>query len=262
MSSNVQPPDDSALNFGNYCVSFLDLLGQRAALRGQTLLPPTQSEEDRTALHRMLRNSVGSIAALQQRAETLIKSGEPNPDSELRAKIPSEQHALWDEMAKTKITTQRWSDGLVSFACLGDQEIKCHLNNVYSLFTLAGTLCFMGLASKKPIRGAIEIAWGVELHPGELYGAAIARAYELESEVADYPRIVIGPEMLKYLDLQCRNTNTDSFAQVDRELANLCRKMLLQDADGHVFLHYLGDTFRYAVTRATTLIFTPRLMHL
>lgn len=250
MPSNAQPLDDNTLNVGNYCVSFLDLLGQRVALRGQSLLPPTQSDDEKKELHKTLRSSIGSIAVLQQRAEDMVKASQPRPDSELRARLPPEQHVLWDEMQKTKITTQRWSDGLVSFACLGDQEVKCHMNNVYGLFTLAGSLCFMGLASKRPIRGAIEVAWGVELHPGELYGAAVARAYELESEVANYPRIVIGPQMLRFLDLHCRNPNIDPFARVDRELATLCRNMIVQDADGHYLLHYLGETFRYAVTTA------------
>lgn len=180
----------------------------------------------------------------------MLKASTPNPDSKLRASLPKELQDSWDEMQRTKLTTQRWSDGLVSFACLGDENIKCHLNDVYGLFTLAGSLCFMGLASKRPIRGAIEVAWGVELHPGEIYGAAVARAYELESYVAGYPRIVIGQEMLKFLDLQCQNPKTDPFSQFDRALATRCREMILKDADGHTFLHYLGPAFFHAVTHS------------
>ena len=251
MPDNLEPPETEALNVGNYCVSFVDLLGQRAALQGQGLLPPVRTEEEKKTLHATLRKTIGSIATLQRRAEDFVAASRPNPNSELRGMLPLEKHAVWDQMQKSKITTQRWSDGLVSFACLGDQEIKCHLNNVFALFGQTGSLCFMGLASKRPIRGAIEVAWGVELHPGELYGAAIARAYELESEVADYPRIVIGPEMLRFLDVQCRNPNDDPFAQTDRELAVLCRNMIVQDADGHFLLHYLGETFRQAITNTS-----------
>jgi hypothetical protein len=129
------------------------------------------------------------------------------------------------------------------FANLGDDQIKCQLNNVHRLFTLAGALCFIGLASRRPLRGAIEIAWGVELHPGELYGAAVARAYELESEVADYPRIVVGQQMLRFLDLQAQNPNPSPYDQFNKALATFCRNMLVQDADGHWILHYLGNVF-------------------
>jgi hypothetical protein len=233
---------------GNYAVGFVDLLGQRAALRGQSLLPSANTDAERKELFATLKASVGSISALQQHAETMLNASGPNENSKVRAQLSPEMHEQWDELQKSKVTTQRWSDGLMLFSNLGDTEVKCQLNNVYRLFTLLGTLCFIGLASKRPLRGAIEVSWGVELHPGELYGAAVARAYELESEVADYPRIVIGPHMLRYLDVQCENPGTEHYAVINRELAVLCRKMLIQDADGHWLLHYLGTTFINTVT--------------
>jgi len=103
MPSNDQPPDDNTLNVGNYCVSFLDLLGQRATLRGQTLLPPTKSENEKKERHKTLRSSIGSIAAMRRRAEDMIKASQPRPDSELRAQLSSEERELWDEMQKRKL---------------------------------------------------------------------------------------------------------------------------------------------------------------
>ena len=233
---------------GNYCVSFIDLLGQRDALRGQGLLPPFESEEERKKLHEILRNSIGSIIKLQKQAEDMLEGLKPNLDSPLRAALPPEQHATWDEMQRMRIKTQRWSDGLVSFVCLGDTDIKCQMNGVFGIFGLAGVLCLLGLATRQPIRGAIEVAWGVELHPGELYGAALARAYELESEIAQYPRIVVGPESVKILMAHAANLEQDVYSQADRNFAILCLEMLIQDADGHWLLHYLGDKFQSAIT--------------
>ena len=241
---------DIKLLAGNYCVSFIDLLGQRDALRGQGLLPPFESEEERNKLNGVIRNSVGAIIKLQEQAEEMLSEFlNPNPNSTLRAALPPEQHAVWDEMQLTRIKTQRWSDGLVSFMCLGDTDIKCRMNGVFGIFGLAGTLCLLGLATRRPIRGAIEVAWGVELHPGELYGAVVARAYELESEVAQYPRIVVGPETVKLLKAHAANPGQDLYSQNDRELATLCLSMLVQDADGHSILHYLGDNFQQSVSQ-------------
>lgn len=236
---------------GNYCVSFIDLLGQREALHKQALLPQPTSEDEKKALLHTLRSSIGSIASLQKQAESLLAASKPNKKSALRAQLSHDEQKLWDEMQLAKVTTQRWSDGLMSFACLGDKQVKCQMNNVFQLFGLAGTLCFIGLASKRPVRGALEIAWGVELHHGELYGAAVARAYELESEVAGYPRIVIGPEMLRFLDLHCKNPATDPFSQNDRALAQLCQDMIVEDADGHALLHFLGDTFQKSISTSS-----------
>lgn len=248
MTTDTKTPDRGWV-VHNYCVSFIDLLGQRDALRGQGLFKSIESEEQRKAFHDVFRNSIGAIIKLQERAENMLAPVlKQNLDSPRRAALPPEQHAIWDDMQRTRIETQRWSDGLVSFVCLGDTDIRCRMNGVFGIFGIAGALCLLGLATGRPIRGAIEIAWGVELHPGELYGPVVARAYELESETAQYPRIVIGPEAVRFLEAHAANTEQDVFSQTDRELAALCLNMLVQDADGHWLLHYLGDTFQFAVT--------------
>lgn len=250
MSISDTPADRNSLAVYNYCVSFIDLLGQRVAMHGQGLLPPFQSEEEKKRLNAILRGSIGAIVQLQEQAEGMMEIIlHPNPDSPFRAALRPEEHATWDAMQRTRVTTQRWSDGLVSFVCLGDKDVKCQMNGVFNLFGLAGTLCLLGLATRHPIRGAIEVAWGVEIHPGELYGPAIARAYELESEVAQYPRIVVGPETVKFLRAHSANFGPDPFSQNDRVLAHLCLSMLVQDADGHWLLHYLGNEFQGAVSK-------------
>ena len=244
-SDNPEEP----LQAGNYCVSFIDLLGQRKALEGQGLLPSFETETDQDQLNATLRKSVGAIIKLQSQAEEMLQPllG-PRLDSPFRAALPPEQHAIWDEMHFTRIKTQRWSDGLVSFLCLGDKDVKCRMNGVFALLGLAGTLCFLGLATRNPIRGAIDVAWGVELHPGELYGAAVARAYELESEVAQYPRIVVGVETMKLLQAHHATAGQDLYSQNDKALAGLCLNMLVQDVDGNWLVHYLGDEFQTAIS--------------
>ena len=240
---------DEPLQAGNYCVSFIDLLGQRKALEGQGLLPPFGTEAERIQLNATLRQSVGAIIKLQSRAEEMLQPLlSPRLDSPFRAALPPEQHAIWDEMHFTRVKTQRWSDGLVSFLCLGDKDVKCRMNGVFVLLGLAGTLCLLGLAARTPIRGAIDVAWGVELHPGELYGAAVARAYELESEVAQYPRIVVGIETVKLLQAHLANPEQDLYSQNDKALAALCLGMLAQDVDGNWLVHYLGEEFQNAIS--------------
>lgn len=153
-------------------------------------------------------------------------------------------------MQATRIKVQRWSDGLMPFVSMGDMDIKCRMNGIFGMFGLAGSLCLNGLATRRPIRGAIEVAWAAELHDRELYGAAVARAYELESEIAQYPRIVVGPEAVKLLEVHAQNPNQDIYSQNDRELAKICLAMVAQDDDGHWLLHYLGEQFQLAVSHS------------
>lgn len=250
MTTDTTEPDRNFFAY-NYCVAFVDLLGQKEALKDQGLLKQPETEEEKKVFHDILRNSIGAILKLQMRAEEMLKPIlHQNRDSLRRAKLAPEQQVMWDKMNQTHITTQRWSDGLVSFSCLGNKDVKCQVNGVFGIFGLAGSLCLLGLASGQPLRGGIEIAWGIELHPKELYGPAVARPYELESKIAQYPRIIIGPETVRFLETHAANLAQDVFSQTDRELASLCLKMLLQDADGHWLLHYLGETFQSAVTHS------------
>lgn len=249
-TGNIPPTDEWMV--GNYCVCFIDLLGQRDALKGQTLLPPFASDEERVSLHQLLRNSVGAIIRLQAQAQKLLDGIlSANSDSPLRAQLSPEDQVVWDEMQTTHVKMQRWSDGLMPFVCLGDSEIKCHVNGIFSIFGLAGSLCLIGLATHHPIRGAIEVAWGVELHEQELSGAAVARAYELESEIAQYPRIVVGPEAVRFLQVHASNPHQDPYSRNDQQLAKMCLEMLVQDVDGHWLLHYLGEQFQWAVSHDT-----------
>lgn len=250
MSTPSQSPSNEQLGAYNYCISFLDLLGQREALRGEGWLPDFHSDEDRKQFLRKLKNSIGSIMGVQQQAEIMMgEILDPRPDSPVRNSLHPDLHPIWDDMQKSRIKTQRWSDGLVSFTCLGDREIKCHMNGLFGIFGLAGSVCLIGLATHRPVRGGIDAAWAVELHPGELYGAAVARAYELESEIASYPRIVVGSRVVELLEDHRANIEQDLFSQNDREIASLCLSMLLRDTDGSWILHYLGKEFQAAITQ-------------
>lgn len=206
----------------HYAAAFIDLLGQRDAFREQNLLPIAQTEEEKQQIYETIKKSIKPIADLQRRADEMMRSSNSNPESKLKAKLSPSEQAKWDEMMIAAITTQRWSDGLFIFTPLAEELIKCPMNAIFRMFALTGALCFIGLATKQPLRGAIEVAWGVELRPGELYGPVVARTYELESEVAGYPRIVIGPYLVRYLELQSENTSEKHHDMVNQKLALRC----------------------------------------
>jgi hypothetical protein len=239
---------DQLKNVGHYATAFIDLLGQKERFRGQYLLPIAETEEEKENVLKIIKESIGPIDKLQQRARRMMECSNPNPGSKLRLMLTESEQVQWDEMMCTTITTQRWSDGLFLFTSLAEELVKCPLNAIFRMFVLTGSLCFMGLASKQPLRGAIEVAWGAELQPGELYGPVVVRAYELESEVADYPRIVIGPYLVKYLELQSKNKSEEKHDILNQEVASLCLKMLLQDTDDQWLLHYLGSDFKIIIT--------------
>ena len=101
----------------NNCISFIDLVGQRAAVRGQGLLPIIKTGADDTAFHNILRDTIRPILQLQRDAEVMVGAAVVNSDSPFRMSLSEEKRALWDELVKKRVKTQHWSDGIVRFIC-------------------------------------------------------------------------------------------------------------------------------------------------
>jgi len=235
-------------SISNYCACFIDLLGQKDALKGQGVLPVFENEEHEKEFYKVVSESVGTIEKLQMQAEEFRQKS--TSTYSIRDQLSSGEQELYDEMKKATAKQQRWSDGLVFYCSLENRTIKCPMNAMYEIFLLSGILCFLGLANKKPIRGAIEISWGVELHDNELYGAVVANSYELESKVAQYPRIVIGQETINFLNSYLAEPEDveDKLFSYNRNLAQTCLNMTAIDQDGFYVLNYLGNEFTQNVT--------------
>lgn len=238
------------LAVANYCVAFIDLLGQKAALQGEGMILEGGSTEHLEAVRARVMRSVGAILDLQRRADHLLKPATTLQSvSGLREQLDASQQAQWDAMGKDNVVTQRWSDGLMHFSDLADPNVRCRMTSIFRLLSVSGALCFLGLAGGTPVRGGVEVAWGVELHPGELYGAAVARAYELESDVAKHPRIAVGPSLVQVIEHACRNEPRNVFEDCDRNTARTCMSMLKRDLDGTWIIDFIGEGFYSAVTR-------------
>jgi hypothetical protein len=173
--------------------------------------------------------------------------GATKHDSSFAEQAPEQIRESYKELHKCRIVTQRWSDGLVQFTALGYPDVKVPMKAIFCMFGNLGSLCLLGLAKKCPVRGAIEVAWGIGLHPEELYGCAVAKAYHLESEVAQYPRIVIGSYMFDYLRKMVAEQPKTPADQLNQKMAEMCVDMLLEDMDGWQIIHYLGDGFKQAL---------------
>ena len=87
------------------------------------------------------------------------------------------------------------------------------------------------------------LGWQRRLDRGEIYGTALERAYVLESEVANYPRIVIGDELWKYLNsvLAEFDKSTRPMAKAVTAIVGAIQRMITTDRDGKRILDYLGE---------------------
>ena len=118
------------------------------------------------------------------------------------------------------------------------------MSSVYSAIFSAASVFLTMLAGRKAIRGGIDIGIALELRSGDIYGSALSRAYEIESNIAQYPRIVIGDELVKYLQVQSERPLETPYDDMNRQLAGICKKLIILDEDGYPFIDFLGEEFK------------------
>jgi len=221
----------------NYAVAFIDLLGQREEMRAHRILP-----DDHAEAIALVKRSVGRIAGMHKTFKAFYESFEEGQT--LYDTLPPEQQKIFADLHRGELKTQRFSDGLVVFAALADGQDRSPINSVFALLTAAGSLAFTQLAAGYPVRVGIDIGWGVEMEPGEIYGAAMAHAYELESQVAQWPRVVVGTDLIQYLRTMAADRNQTPSAQFRRMIAGKCLNRLAVDIDGLHIVDFAGEALR------------------
>jgi hypothetical protein len=229
---------DDTLQICDYAVAFIDLLGQRAAMPDRHL-PPNNDEAIA-----VVKKSVGKIVSTQKLFETFYNSY--SSEESLYFKLPETMRSAVPDMAPGKLKWQYFSDGLVVYVPLGSGLVASPVNSLFGLILASGMLCLIGLAARSPIRGGIDVGWAVEYRPNELYGSAIACAYKLESETAQWPRIVVGEGLVDYLQHYARSGDDRPSSQFRRARAKLCLELLKTDIDGNSIVDYAGQTYTQA----------------
>ncbi len=237
----MNKPKRDALTFGYYLVAFVDLLGQRARLRRFNALPSNTNSTEYREFIQTIKSTIGAVHDLQNMASTYFKSFTRNENNNPLNKIPG-----FGRLNTTAIKFQHFSDGLVIYLPLRTDENYSPSKGVYGALAMCGGLCLLGLASKTPVRIGISIGIATELGENELYGKAVADAYELESSVAQYPRVVVSDEVLNYLSGYANQEypDNDLNGQITIKMAQASLNMLARDFDGRIIVDYLGDFFR------------------
>lgn len=78
------------------------------------------------------------------------------------------------------------------------------------------------------------------LNGTEIYGPILDQVYQEESKVAAWPRIVVGPDLVDYLEQSIRAPKSDLINAVRSGLAGICRELIAQDSDDCFIIDYLG----------------------
>lgn len=217
------------LQLGYHLVAFLDVLGQREQFR-QLRQPKTPKEAAEVA--EVLRQTAGFILDLRrifdeqfQWFEAGLVSFKKQTDASVRPRFMG------------------FSDSFVSSVPLRNQGNEMiPIISVFSALAAAAIVMLTALASKHPLRGGFDVGLATEIGPQEIYGTALERAYLLESREAESPRILIGGELWRYLEVALANFEMQATPATKSIAAIIRRIMQLTaiDGDGKRILDYLG----------------------
>lgn len=237
--SDIQNSDEFTAK--NYCVSFVDVLGHKGCL-GRFDIVPTDPA-DIPEFKKDARNSTNPILWLKETADKFLidlKNTEGRFDDVM---LPSEKLEIAEALLKENTKRIHWSDGIMFYSEFEESNTICPLNSILTILALSGFLILDGLSRGYPLRGGVEVGWGVE-DRDNLYGKAVCRAYELESGAANYPRIVVGPVLIEYLNGIAGLKEEDHKTSYYKTMATSCLHMLGKDFDGQYTVHFLGEKYR------------------
>jgi|GEM_PF-4395083 len=215
-----------------FCVAFLDLLGQSARLDEVAHLPlPVQRDSrlDERLLHvyEPILNfhkwffgafdDVINPAATERPLQAGGLTGAKSEDS-----------------ARRELKYQAFGDSVFLYVPTDFEKPTPSDARLIRGMLLALGCAMVGMMSEGEFpRGGIDIHVAADLGYG-VYGPAARRAYQLESQVAHYPRIVVGRGLCSYLK---------SMSTAFPNLSEFSRKVIRPDTDDLAMLDYLGEAF-------------------
>lgn len=235
-------------SYRNYLVAFIDILGQKEAFQGLDEYSEQSKSDFAKRLAKAHSETVEFVEQFRGNFESFFNAY--MEEGESRLTVPEDKKEQFDAMRKVVLKHQRFSDCIQVFVPLEGTKYHANaINGVFGLLVACGSMLLLSLVQRKAIRAGLEVGLGTELNNGEVYGPALFKAYHLETEIAQYPRIILGNELINYLmNLSNKNPQIPDQTMEDIELcsvlASSCLKMVIQDTDGQPVLDYLGEEFQ------------------
>lgn len=241
--SQVNKQKPWSISYGPHVLALIDFLGQSSRLTDWDY--PPDNDEQKLANRNAIEETVGFILRARERFDYVFRQvcdrARPTQQS-LKKKYAKAAH-VQERFETTRLETSHFSDTLVFYAKLINNHSVLQVEQLCGMIFGAGALLLEFMALGKPFRGAIEIGNLANFPTGEPYGPCLATAHHLESKVASYPRVVVGPEAVKYLRSWIEEPDPDPPGPQYAEIAKSFFRAVSQDQDGHYFVDYLGERF-------------------
>lgn len=219
-------------------VAFIDVLGQSNKLLSLRSLPFTQNEQ--TKAQHILHDTAGFIMNLRNGFKEFFEARN-RPTGKLNSLSP-QRRAIADKLRRCEVNIASFSDTIIITLPISNEDEHClSISSIYSaLYGLCG-IFLVALAEKKPLRCGIDIGIGVHLDKDEIYGSALVKAYHLENEAAQYPRVVIGDDLWNYLHYIADHSSNSIYGTWAKRTAINCIALITEDQDSLHILDVAGE---------------------
>lgn len=216
-----------------YIVAYCDILGQREKL---DLLKKTPgSAQETSEFRRLYEETYGAVLDLRNRVRAALQSSL----HDAAQNIPNfrDHHTT-----RTPCHIAFFSDCVAVTLRYCDDNGHPPLLDIWHLLIALSIATIRCVGAGTPLRGAVEVGRGFEWPDGGVYGPITADVYELERQVAGYPRIIVGSELLARIrDCDRRVRQQEQYYVCNKNWIKRCNGIIVADKDGISVLDYLGS---------------------
>jgi hypothetical protein len=224
----TNPKAERWLDCRYYCASLLDIQGSGQRLCDLELAWKADPKSQNT---KKLLTEQGALIA-QVRA-TLAGQAEADRPTPLPVETPADfDHAAYEAATSAEYYTWSFSDTALLYGPVSDAEGQTLRPRVIH-GVLAGTALttLLWLAAGVPLRGAVALRLGMRMPTDELYGPVLHTLYKLESAQAKWPRVLIDPELVAFLQNKAQMKSDAVSDILTSEAARACMGMLVRSPD-------------------------------
>ncbi len=228
----------------DYVVAYLDVLGQKEKLNKLRKLPTNEEEEAE-----FIDNATQTYSAVAhlrdglQNSLDLYKQATYNSIDDTPG-LDRVKASGMKGLVEIEHQFSFFSDSIAVTSPYHDFYGKPAIQNIFGVLMSLSGMMVASLANRTPVRGAVEVGKGFGWPEGGVYGPIMSDVYGFESQIALYPRIVIGYTLHNCIYEWIKEFENKSAHYIKYDgVIEACKKIIYTDKDGMPTLDYLGHQY-------------------
>lgn len=197
-----------------------------------------RQQKSETEIQPILQSTVGIVLSLQHSFRTYFETFASVDSAQLTDDLPEEIRDACCQVASTDLTVHSFSDTVFAYTPAFTRDGIRNLKSVYGLIAVGAMIMLEALSAGVALRGSIDVSLGIPLGNGELYGPVLARTHQLESEAAQWPRILVGDGLDYYLDRSFEDNSSEVHAIAYKALTRVIGNSIANWIDGRPMIDF------------------------